>query len=374
MNRSSVSTKNTSPKTRTQPEGERDGFFEGPDPITWLHIVGTTLFLELPRKKTSELGSSSKNDIVIKAPFISRRHCTLTRLFDGLRVEDHSKNGTWVEHRLAREATRDVRPGGTFTAGGVTFLALNDAMHSAFPILSDILDLEDEDPFMATPAWPMPSNVIAWGSGTEHLLVTGPRGCWQQQLVETIHSISPMRTRDAVRVTALPPDRAGQRELLMRAQKTSLVIAIDDETAEIDRTFASMLFSPSYRIRVLVIAPSFERAQKVLGTELTAMRRIELRPLAFRTDQLARLLDKQLDEAGSALRFEQLTTANRDALTASEWRRNLDDLRIAAQRLAAVHRARTLRQAMKLLGIKNFNVLQTWFTDTMQLTLPLTAD
>lgn len=375
MNRSSVSARNTSPKTKTQPEGERDGFFEGPDPITWLHIVGTNLFLELPRKKTSTLGSSTKNDVVMKAPFISRRHCTLTRLFDGLRVEDHSKNGTWVEHRLAKEATRDVRPGGTFTAGGITFLALNDAMHAAFPVLSDILDLEDDDPFTTSePGWPRPSNVIVWAAGLDHLLILGPRGCGQEKLVDTIHAISPMRARDSVRVDSFPRDRTGQRELLLRAQKTTLIVSIDDDTPEIDRTFASMLFSPSYRIRVLVIAPSFERAHKVLGADLTAMRRIELRPLAFRTDQLARLLDRQLEEFGSPLRFEQLTKANQEALAMCEWRKNLDDLRTTAQRLAALQPARSLRQATTALGIKNFNVMQKWFSDTMKLTLPLTPD
>lgn len=367
--------KTTLAKTKTQPESERDGFFEGPDPITWLHIVGTATFLELPRKKTSTLGSSSKNDIVIKAPYISRRHCTLTRLHDGLRVDDHSKNGTWVDHRLAKDVTRDVRTGGTFTAGGITFLALNDVMSAAFPILSDILDWEDEDPFKPSdPGWPMPSSVIVWGSGTEHLLVIGPRGCGQERLVETIHSISPMRTRRIVWADSIPTDRTGQKELLLRAQKTTLALAIDDDTNEIEPAFRSMLFSPSYRVRVLVCAPSSDHTQRVLGAEHASMRRIELRPLAFRTDQLARILDRQLEQLGSPLRFERLTKVNREALMKCEWRRNLDDLHSAAQRLAAVQRSGSLRKAATALGIKNFNVMQKWFSDSMELTLPLTAD
>jgi hypothetical protein len=372
MTRASVSARTTALKTKTQPEGERDVFFEGPDPITWLHIIGTAHFLAVPRKKTCTLGSSSKNDIVIKSPYISRRHCTLTRLYDGMRVEDQSKNGTFVDHRRALEETRDVRPGARFNAGGITFLALNDAMHAAFPRLSEILDWEDGAAFSSRePAWPTPSGVIVWGSGTDHLLILGPRGCGQDRLTETIHGISPMRDKPVVRVAAVPADRAGQRELLLRAQKSTLVLAIGDDTPTIDSAFASMLFSPSYRIRVLVCAPSVDRAADVLGREHAAMRRIELRPLAFRTDQLVRILDTLLAEVGTPLRFEKLTKSNQQALVACEWKRNLDDLHTAAARLAAIHSAGSLRQSVGVLGIKNFNVLQKWFTDTMKLTLPL---
>lgn len=361
-------------KTKTQPDAERDGFYEGPDPITRLHIVGTAAFVDLPHKKTSTLGSSAKNDVVIQAPYISRRHCTLTRLYDGLRVDDHSKNGTWVDHRLAKDTSREVRAGGTFTAGGIAFLALNDAMNAAFPILSEILDWEDEDPFKPSdPGWPMPSHVIAWGSGAEDLLVLGPRGCGQERLAETIHEISPMRTRKLVWADSIPTDRAGQKELLLRAQKTTLVLTLDDDTQPIEPAFRSMLFSPSYRVRVLVCAPSFDHAYRVLGTEHASMRRIELRPLAFRTDQLVRIFDQQLAQLGSPLRFQRLTGANRDALMKCEWRRNLDDLHTAAQRLAAVQRTGSLRKAALAVGIKNFNVMQKWFTDSMKLTLPLTT-
>jgi len=370
-------TQKTAPslKTKTQPDAERDGFYEGPDPITWLHIVGTAVFLELPRKKAVTLGSSSKNDIVIKAPYISRRHCTLTRLYDGVRVDDHSKNGTWVNHRSAREAPKEVSPGQTFVAGRVSFLALNDEMHASFPILSEILDWEEADPFTPfEPGWPMPSNVVVWGAGTDHLLVLGPRGCGQEQLAETIHAISPMRDRKIVWANSLPRDRAGQKDLLLRAQKTTLVLTIDDKTAASERGFVSMVFSPSYRIRVLVCAPSIDRVQAVLGAEYTSMRRVELRALAFRTDQLVRIFDRRLEEIGSPLRFDQLTKVNRDALMRCEWRRNLDDLRVAAQRLDAVERTGSLRKAALALGIKNFNVMQNWYTDTMKLTLPLTAE
>jgi hypothetical protein len=157
-------------------------------------------------------------------------------------------------------------------------------MYEAFPILSDILDWEnDDEPTPMNRPWPIPSNVIVWAAGTEHMLVVGARGCDQDRLVRTIHSISPMRSRDMVIAEAMPTTVPLQRDLLMRAQKSTLVIMIDDEMPAIDASFRSMLFSPAYRIRVLVCARSLDRAQRVLGAENMCQHRIDLRPLAFRS-------------------------------------------------------------------------------------------
>jgi hypothetical protein len=82
---------------------------------------------------------------------------------------------------------------------------------------------------------------------------------------------------------AMPTTVPLQRDLLMRAQKSTLVIMIDDEMPAIDASFRSMLFSPAYRIRVLVCARSLDRAQRVLGAENMCQHRIDLRPLAFRS-------------------------------------------------------------------------------------------
>src|SRR6266496_4174575 len=105
---------------------------------------------------------------------------------------------------------KDVRPGETFgVAGGVTFLALNDEMQAAYPILSDILDWEDQEALIPIDTgWPTPSKVTVWASGNDHVLITGKRGCDQDRLARAIHSISPMRARDLVWVDSVPTDRA----------------------------------------------------------------------------------------------------------------------------------------------------------------------
>lgn len=364
-------------KTKTQPDGEREGLFEGPDPVTWLHIFGTGHHFQLPRdRKVFTIGSSSECDIAIALPHVSRLHCRIERHYDCLRVEDHSKNGTWFDERLIKEP-KDVRPGNTFAIpGGITFIALNDEMRAAYPIFSDILDREGQETLIADDkGWVTPSKLLVWASGSDHLLVLGPRGCDQDRLARAIHSISPVRSREMVWVDSIPTERAGQKDLLLRASKSTLVLNIDKNTPVMDAAFRASLFSTSFRVRVLVIAPAYEHVLRVLGPDHAYIRRVEVRPLAYRIEQLGPLLDRQLDELGSSLRFQQLTEANRQALTNCEWRRNFEDLRVAAERLAALHQQGTLRKAAAALGIKNFNNLQNWFTNTMGLEeKPFTLD
>lgn len=355
--------------TKTQPDGEREGLFEGPDPVTWLHIFGTGHHFQLSRdRKVFTIGSAPDCDISIPLPYVSRLHARIERHYDCLRVEDLSKNGTWFEDRLVKEP-KDVRPGSTFgIPGGVTFLALNDEMRAAYPVFSDVLDREGQETLIADDkGWATPSKLMVWASGNDHLLILGPRGCDQDRLARAIHSVSPVRQREMVWADSIPSDRAGQKDMLLRASKSTLVLNIDKSTPVMDAAFRASLFSTSFRVRVLVIAPAFEHVLRVLGPDHAYIRRVEVRPLAFRIDQLGPLLDRQLEELGSTLRFQQLSEANRQALTNHEWRRNFEDLRVAAQRLAALHQQGTLRKAAAALGIKNFNNLQNWFTNTMGL-------
>lgn len=358
-------------KTRTVPEDRRDGFFEGPDPVTWLRIPGTVHQFELPKHLALiTLGSAPDCDIVVPSEYVSRRHCTIERRFDGIRVHDHSKNGTYVDGRRIGE--RDLRAGDVFGAGGgISFIALDDEMRRVYPQLSDLLDWETETSLVPPPSrFLTPCDVIRLASGIDHLLISGDRGCDQDRLAQAIHAISPLRNRPLVWVDSIPADRGGQKELLVRASRATMVLAIGDDMPVIDETFRSSLFSTSYRIRVIVLAwPT--RARAVLGEDYSNMRRIELRPLAYR-EQLGRLLDRQLEQRSSPLRLSHMTEANRKALLRHEWRGNFDDLRRAADRLAAVAREGSLRRAASALG-ESYSTFQHWFTNMIGLRLPLTG-
>lgn len=360
------------PKTKTLPDEQGDSFFSGPDPVTWVHIAGTVHRFELPNDaRTIKVGSAGDCAIQVRSAYISKHHCTLERVYDGIRVHDHSKNGTAVAGRKVTEPA-EVRAGQTFTAGGgITFLAVNDEMHRVYPLLSDLLGWQTETSLVPpTHGAASPDHVIQLAAGVDHLMIHGDQGCDQERLAHAIHSISPLRRRELVRVTAVPKDRPDQKELLVRAARTTMVLVIDDNTPVMDEAFRSALFSTSYRIRVVVIG-SPRRVLAVLGNE-HMFRRIDLRPLAYRTDQLEALLDRQLEERGVLLRFAQLSEANRKALLGYAWSKNFDELRLAADRLVAVERFGSLRKAAEALADDRWKV-QYWFSTKVGLSLPLKA-
>lgn len=357
------------PKTKTVPDEQRDYYYEGPEPVTWIHIAGTVHQFEFSRRmRRVTVGRDAACDIVVPSEYMSRHHCTLERTPGGIRVYDASKNGTGHEGRRIEES-EDIRAGQTFSAGGgITFLALSDEMHHLYPLLSELLGWETETSLAPPPpSEPTPGYVIQLASGVDHLMIHGDRGCDQERLALAIHSISPVRRRDPVIVRSIPDERAAQKDLLSRASQTSLVLQIEDDMPVMDETFRSALFSPTYRIRVIAIS-SPARARTVLGQDHSYMRCIDLRPIAYRSAQLDRLLDRQLEGRQSPLRFGQLSEANRNALRRYSWKENFDELRKGAAFLDAYARTHSLEKAAELLGDNKWN-LQYWMSDKVGLTL-----
>lgn len=367
-----------SPPTKPVPGENRDYIMEGPNPVTWVHIFGTAIHLQLPPKRREMiLGRSSKADLIVQSPYMSRKHCKIERGFDCIRVTDLSMNGIGVdEQRL--QTPREFRPGQTFlTGGGITFLALNDAMRAAYPVLCDLIGWErSEDLIPIDGKFSKPSNAIVWGVGNEAIVIVGPTGSDHHRLAETIHGFSSRATRDIVWLRDPPATRSEQKALLVRAARSTLVFTIDDRTTVLDRDFRSALFSPSYRVRVIVCAPSMDRVIRVLGPDHSLVHCLTLRPLGYRDDEIEILLDRQLEERGSLLRTAALTDHNRAAIRKFGWeekdRKNWDSLRYVADSLAAIHAAGSVRKLAKTVGVARQS-LQSWYNDTMGLTAPLTV-
>ncbi|MCW5803934.1 MAG: FHA domain-containing protein [Deltaproteobacteria bacterium] len=359
-------------KTKTQPDGERNGVFEGPDPVTRLHIRGTVHHFELPKQKKITLGSGPDCDVIVPSPYVSRHHLTIERRREGLRIEDHSKNGTYIESRKIGE-DRDIRAGQGFSAGAASFIALNDAMVKQYDLLSDLIDWELGTAFESqTSRFATPCDAIEIASGVDHLMITGDVGCDQAQLAEAIHAMSPLRGQPLIRVESIPTDRGEQKELLARGARGTMVLTIGDGMPPMDEAFRASLFSVSYRIRVIVLAWP-RRAREVLGEDRSSMQRLELRPVAYRENvQIERLLDRQLEARHCMLRLAHMTESNRSALLRYAWPRNFHDLRIAADRLSAITREGSLRRAAVALG-EGFSTVQHWFTSQLGLELPLAA-
>ena len=359
-------------KTRTLPESQRGVYLEGPDVVTSLQIFGSaTEFPLLANVKRFTLGSAADCDVSVREPSLSKLHCLLERRGTALRVTDQgSYNGTYFDGR--RETTFDLRPGNTFTASGLRFLALNDEMRAAYPRLVDILGGEDDRE--VRPGTFSPHDLILAAIGGAHALITGEPGCDQMQLAQIIHSISLRRGHELVELSGdVPADRVKQRAILDRASRSTIVISLDSNTPVMDGTFASSLYTPTYQIRVIALAPTSSVAAAVLGAEnLTTASLIPVRPLAMRPTAVPHLLDRLLAERGSSLRASEMTPANQAGLQAYGWPQNLIDLRAAADRLAVIHEAPSGRQAAAKLGLHH-STLQYWL-DQIGLTFPLVAE
>ena len=339
-----------SPKTRTLPDAQRGPWLEPPDVVTMLQVFGSATEFELPvdvRRFT--LGSAPDCDVSVRDPSISKLHCLIERRGHALRITDQaSYNGTFFDGR--RETTFDIRPGNTFTVSSVRFLALNSEMHAAYPTLADILGAEDEEDPLGNGT--SPDELILIATSGAHVLITGEHGCDQDQLARIIHSISLRRGRELVELEAVPSDRAQQRKIIDRASRSTLVISMDAKHAVMDGAFSASLFSPSYQIRVVAIAPTTSKATSVLGAaNMQTIRVVAVRPLSQRPGAIPRLLDRLLIARSSPLRVSDMTRANQAALQAYSWPENFIDLRIAADRLAMIASTPSIRKAAENLQL-----------------------
>lgn len=350
------------PRTATLPEVARGPWFQGPDLVTALREYDGKAEHALSRERnTFSIGSDPGCDIAIPGPYLSALHCVVERRGNRLRVHDqHSRNGTFFAGR--REPTFDIGAGETFTAAATTFLAMNDEMRQHRPIFVDIV---------GTGATPSPDDLLACAVRGTNVLITGEPGCDQDRLARGLHAVSLRRSAPIVEVSELPATRAAQRELIDRAARSTLVIALDARGPRIDPTFCSMLLSSSFHVRLIAIAEAAAVATEALGIDATGpMQHVWLRPLASRDGEILYLLDRMFAERGAALRVAELTPANQAALQSYAWPENLAGLRLAADRLEALVREKTLRKAADALAMSK-STLHHWL-DRLRLSLPLT--
>jgi hypothetical protein len=302
---------------------------------------------------------------------MSALHCLIERRGQVLRVHDQtSRNGTFFGGR--RESVFDLRPGATFTVGSTRLLALNNEMRAVLPTLSFIVGGEDEhEPRASASAAISPSELVVLATSGSNILITGEPGCEQARLAYALHAISLVRDRKLVEIDQVPDtDRPRQREILDQANRSTLVVTIDKKDPVMDGTFLSMLFSRSYQIRVIAIAPFPEKAKAVLGaTNVETMSRIALRPLAERSGAILRLLDRLFVEQGASLRASDLAPENQKALATYAWPKNLAELREAAECFALIPHETKGRRAAETAHIAT-TTFGRWI-DAMGVSLPL---
>jgi hypothetical protein len=335
-----------------------DGFVAwdtGPDPTVALCEYNVEGYWELHRALAElSLGGSRQCTISIPGRGLSARHCLLQRRKHKLRLYDlDSSHGTFVRGRRLEDSA-DLSPGDTFTARPMTFVCLNEEMRQHRPTLFEILGPGAP----RSPDWVM----VQAATDTGPLLLTGEAGCDLHRLAQAIHAMSLVRSRTPVEVTTVPPERPAQVALVRHASRTSLILPLQDDGTPLDPHFVSMLFNVSCGVRLIAIASSPDIARRALtDAKVERMQHVEVRPLAYRSGEIHKLLDRRFRESAFDRRAADLTRANQDALKTYDWPGNFDELREVADAIIAHATMGGLRPAAGALGLSSHKKLARRF-------------
>jgi len=354
-------------RTPPLPDDRFVGWDAGPDPTTALCEYDVEGDWEIGRDVGEvSIGGSSECTISIPGRGLSARHALLERRAHKLRLHDlDSSHGTFVRERRL-EGSADLSPGDMFTARPMTFVCLNDEMRQHRPTLFEILGRGAD----RSPDWVMVQAVT--GSGP--LLLTGETGCDLGRLAHAIHAMSLRRSRQPVEVSSVPHERAGQVALLRQAAKTSLILALAQDGPPLDPEFAPMLFSASFGVRLILLAPNPDVARQALtDAKVALMQHVSVHPLAFRSGEIDKLIDHRFAQRSFSLRTADLTPKNQEALKSYAWPGNFDELREVADGIAAHKTLGGLRPAAELLGIPSHHKLARHF-ERVGLEFPLFSE
>jgi hypothetical protein len=236
----------------------------------------------------------------------------------------------------------------------MTFVCLNDEMRRHRPTLFEILGPGAP----RLPDWVM----VQAATDSGPLLLTGEAGCELHRLAHAIHAMSLRRNQKPVEVATVAPERAAQVALAQRAFRTSLILPLGNDGGPLDPNFVSMLFDVSSGIRLIALASSPDVARRVLtDARIERMQHVEVRPLAYRRGEIAKLLDRRFAECKFPRRTADLTRANQDALKSYDWPGNFDELREVADAIIAHATLGGLRPAAGSLGMSSHKKLARRF-------------
>jgi hypothetical protein len=353
----------TPARTPLPPDNRFVGWSAGPDPTTAICEYNVEGDWELRRDLVDlSLGGSSACTISIPGRGLSARHCLLERHKRKLRLYDlDSSHGTFVRGRRLEDSA-DLRPGDRFTARPMAFVCLNDEMRQYRPTLFEVLGSGATRP----PDWVM----VQAATDSEPLLLTGEAGCDLDRLARAIHAMSLRRSQMPVEVATLPPERLAQVALAEQASQTSLILPLGAGDAPIDPGFVSTLFDTSVGVRLIALAASPDIARRALtAAKVELMQHVEVRPLAYRSGEIGKLLDRRFAEHAFHLRVADLTRANQDALETYHWPGNFDELREIADAIIAHATLGGLRPAAESLGISHKKLARRF--ERVGLNLPL---
>lgn len=299
------------------------------DAVTWLKVVGGSLWLPLDRTRFAfSLGSGepSQVDLPLQLQYVSRLHCKMERDGNWLVVSNHSRNGTMFAGR--REERAPVKAGDCFTVGATELLALDDHLYGLHAALQRALGFG---------AHASVDRALIDVARREQppLLLTGPAGSEPDRLAAAIHRGSPRRGLSLVTLDASAP-RAAIRSAAASAGAGSVFVDLRAMRGKrMSAGLVEALFAESSRARPLIAAPTLEAALGMFDVRARRMEEICVPAIQERAHEIPALLDALLEELGSARRFYELPIDRQEAACRFDWPENHLDLRRSAPRIAA---------------------------------------
>lgn len=328
--------------------------------VTCLRVYGINAELTLsPEQRSFTLGGAASPavDLTIDGDGVSRLHARLERKGPKLRVIDQgSTNGTFLNGHL--DPDFEIAPGQTFeVTRKVKLLALDEQLRLLRRSLHWAIGLR---------AHAAVDEAIELIVTNRPLLLVGEPWCEQVALAEQIYQRSPFRAKGWATAPRTLGTREEQDAILDAVEGGTLYLDLMGSTSPLPNHFVARLFSGS--IRPIVTATSEDRARALIDRYARQCEVVTLPPLSARRDDVPRLLDALILQAGKGdgkqepARLAALGEDNVDGLKAYGWPRNFRDLRRAVPRLHALLTNRVgnrivLRAAARALGLRSVTSL-----------------
>jgi transcriptional regulator of acetoin/glycerol metabolism len=321
------------------------------DPVIALRVVGANVEVPLsPQKRVLTIGSAPTPDVDVSlsSRHVSRVHAAIHRRGNRLRIVDQeSTNGIFLHDR--REPAFEVAAGQSFRIADVKLLALDEHIRTLRTEAQWALGLGANAPVDDA------LETIATGAP---LLLLGKPNCEQRALAEAIHRSSARRHRAFVPVAPPLATRPEQAAVLVHASRGTAFVDLEAIPTP-SAFFVAHLFGPTYHIRPIIAATSYEQARELLGDERAQhLRTIGIPPLADRRADVPRLFDILFVRQGSRRTIAELGAARVAALMQYDWPRNFDDVRRHAPRLLALIEHGSVRAAARALNVAPQSLLE----------------
>jgi len=351
-------------RTPTFPSDKRSAYLSGIDPITALRIYASLIELPLlPGRQVTTLGRCG--DLRVDDRYVSSVHVRFEHIGGYLRAEDVSsgKNPLIFEHREVSECY--LQPGDQFRIGDTVFYALNDEMRAARRTVGEILGEANDtaiDECLITAAVDPDRPVV----------LQGPPGGDQERLGQAIHWASVRRRH---RFYNVPPTnaRGSANVQALRDARDGTVLIWLPTKGRFDPAFVEHAVSPDAKARLVICTHAPGKVAKSFPASVAeGAKRITIAPIKARKNEIPVLLDRWFIDARSALRFGALTSKVQDKLLAYRWKRNLEELRDAAEHLVLLTYYKSEREAERDTAVTRS--ASQWFRRRLKLPLPLVPD